>query len=42
MPSIIDAVSSHAIIGEIMGTLRLAYGQPYDPYEMIQPPFRLG
>ena len=42
MPSIIDAVSSHAIIGEIMGTLRLAYGQPYDPYEMIQPSFRLG
>ncbi len=42
MPSIVDAVSSDAMIGEIMGTLRVAYGRPYDPYEMVQPPFPLG
>ncbi len=42
MPDIVDAVSGDAMIGEIMGTLRLAYGRPYDPYEMVQPPFPLG
>jgi len=41
MPSIIDAVSSKATIGEINGVLRLAYGRPYDPYEMVEPPFAI-
>jgi methylmalonyl-CoA mutase N-terminal domain/subunit len=41
MPSVIDAILSDAMIGEIMGTLRLAYSRPYDPYEMVQSPFRL-
>jgi len=39
MPSIIDAVSNKATIGEINGVLRLSYGRPYDPYEMVEPPF---
>jgi methylmalonyl-CoA mutase N-terminal domain/subunit len=42
MPSIVDAVSAYATMGEINGTLRLAYGKPYDPYEMIEPPFTIG
>jgi methylmalonyl-CoA mutase N-terminal domain/subunit len=40
MPPIIEATSAYATIGEINGTLRMAYGQPFDPYEMIEPPFR--
>ena len=42
MPSIVDAIAAYATIGEINGTLRMAYGRPYDPFEMIRPPFQIG
>jgi len=41
MPSIIEAVSSKATIGEINGVLRISYGRPYDPYEMVESPFEI-
>lgn len=41
MSSIIDAVLSKATIGEINGALRLSYGKPYDPYEMVESPFTM-
>lgn len=39
MPSIIDAVKAYASVGEIMGTIRLARGLSYDPFNMIETPF---
>ena len=41
MPSIIEATKCYATIGEIIGTLREAYGYSYDPYELIEPPFQI-
>lgn len=40
--SIIEATKCYATIGEIIGTLREAYGCSYDPYEVIEPPFQIG
>ena len=38
-PSILEAVRAYATLGEIMGTIRLAYGYSYDPFEMLGYPF---
>jgi methylmalonyl-CoA mutase N-terminal domain/subunit len=42
MPSIIDAVKAYATAGEVMGVIRQARGLSYDPFKMIDCPFRLG
>lgn len=39
MPAILEAVSVYATRGEIMGTIRQAYGYHYDPLEVIESPF---
>ncbi len=41
MPSIIETVKAYGTAGEIMGVIRMAYGFPYDPLEMIDCPFEL-
>jgi len=38
MPAIIAAVRAYATVGEIMGTIREAFGYPYDPFEAIETP----
>lgn len=37
VPAVIEATESHATMGEIAGTLRQAYGYPYDPHHLLQP-----
>lgn len=41
MPAIIESVKTYATAGEIIGTIRLARGLNYDPFDMIQCPFEL-
>ena len=41
MRPILDAVKAYATMGEIMGTIRSAYGFHYDPLEEIESPFSL-
>ena len=41
MPSIIEAVKVYATAGEISGAIRLGRGLNYDPFNMIECPFRL-
>ena len=41
MPSIIEAVKVYATAGEISGVIRLGRGLSYDPFNMIECPFRL-
>lgn len=41
MPYVIDAVSHYATIGEVMGMVRLAHGNSYDPSETLSPSFPL-
>jgi methylmalonyl-CoA mutase N-terminal domain/subunit len=38
MPPIVAAFEAEATLGEISGTLRLAYGLPYDPFGAMKPP----
>ena len=38
LPPLIEAAHAYATIAEMMGTIRLAYGQPYDPMGVLQPP----
>lgn len=38
MGPIIDALRAKATLGEIAGTLRVAYGQPFDPYGVVEAP----
>ena len=40
MPSVIEAVKAFATTGEIMGTIREAFGYHYDPMEVIESPFK--
>jgi hypothetical protein len=35
----IEATEAGATTGEMMGAVRLAYGYPYDPMEIIEAPF---
>lgn len=39
IPALIEADKTYATVGEIMGTLREAYGYTYDPFEMVKNPF---
>lgn len=41
MPYIMDATAANATTGEILGTLRLAYGYPYDVLGKVEAPFSL-
>jgi len=41
MYPIIKATAAGATMGEIAGVLRLAYGFPYDPHGMVEPPARI-
>lgn len=38
---IMEAVKSGATMGEVGGIVRLAYGAPYDPFGMVEPPVQL-
>jgi methylmalonyl-CoA mutase N-terminal domain/subunit len=40
MPSTIEAVRNNATIGEIWGTIRIANGLSYDPFNVIGSPFK--
>ncbi len=37
VPSVIEATEADCTMGEIAGTLRQAYGWPYDPHRCLQP-----
>ncbi len=39
IPAILEATKAYATLGEIVGTIREAYGHPYDPLEVIESPF---
>ena len=39
IPYMIDSLKAHATLGEIMGTVREAYGYSYDPLHAIESPF---
>lgn len=39
MPLIIECTKANATIGEILGTVRMAYGKGYDPLDLIERPF---
>ena len=38
---IMEAMQSGATMGEVLGVVRLAYGAPYDPFGMVEPPVQL-
>jgi methylmalonyl-CoA mutase, N-terminal domain len=38
MVPVLEAMKSGATMGEIAGVLRMAYGFPYDPWDMTEPP----
>jgi len=40
MPSIIEAVKAYATAGEVVGIIRMARGLSYDPFNMINCPFK--
>ena len=39
LPAIMEATKASATLGEIMGTIREAYGHHYDPVKIIESPF---
>jgi len=39
LPYIIDAVKAYATTGETLGTIRMAFGYSYDPFEVLEHPF---
>ncbi|MFC1858599.1 methylmalonyl-CoA mutase [Thermodesulfobacteriota bacterium] len=41
MPYVIEAAKVYATVGEINGVIRVAYGDSYDPLEVIDPPCAL-
>jgi len=41
IPAVIEAAKTYATHGEIMGTIREAYGLKYDPFDEIESPFQL-
>ncbi len=41
MPSIVEAVKAYATAGEVIGVIRQARGLSYDPFNMIDCPFKL-
>jgi len=42
MPATIETVKAGATLAEVLGTMRQANGLPYDPYNMVENPFRKG
>ncbi|MFH1624494.1 MAG: methylmalonyl-CoA mutase family protein [Pseudomonadota bacterium] len=40
MYPIVEAAKTYATVGEIMGTIRMAYGFLYDPFSEVECPFR--
>ena len=38
LPALIDASNAYATLGEMMGTVRMAFGHPYDPMGVLEPP----
>ena len=42
VPAVIDAMEACATMGEVAGTLRMAYGYPYDPHNMVTLPIEGG
>ena len=38
LPPMIEAAKAWATLGEMLGTIRFAVGQPYDPLGIVQPP----
>jgi methylmalonyl-CoA mutase N-terminal domain/subunit len=40
VPTVLEATDAGVTMGEVAGVLRMAYGQPYDPHGMIEPPAR--
>ena len=41
MPYVVEAAKAYATVGEINGVIRVAYGDSYDPLEVIDPPCAL-
>ena len=39
LPAMVEAATAKATIGEIMGTVRQAYGYSYDPFDTLKSPF---
>lgn len=39
LPAMVEAATAKATIGEIMGTVRQAYGYSYDPFDTLTSPF---
>ena len=39
LPAMIEATKASATTGELMGTVRMAMGYPYDPMEILESPF---
>ena len=40
LPCIIEAVKTYATVGEIFGTIQMAYGNPYDAFGQLEAPFQ--
>ncbi|MBW1786443.1 MAG: methylmalonyl-CoA mutase [Deltaproteobacteria bacterium] len=39
IPEMIEAAKTYATLGEVLGTVRIAMGEPYDPLEVLSHPF---
>jgi len=39
IPVMIEAVGHYATLAEVLGTLRVVMGEPYDPLEVLSHPF---
>jgi methylmalonyl-CoA mutase N-terminal domain/subunit len=39
IPAIMNALNVGALTDEIIGTIRVAFGYSYDPFEMVESPF---
>jgi methylmalonyl-CoA mutase N-terminal domain/subunit len=39
LPAMIEATKAFATTGELMGTVRMGMGYPYDPMEILESPF---
>lgn len=42
MQPIIEATQAGATMGEMAGMMRMAYGWPYDPFALLEPPITVG
>ncbi|MBW1921887.1 MAG: methylmalonyl-CoA mutase [Deltaproteobacteria bacterium] len=39
IPAMIEAARNYATLAEVLGTVRVAMGEPYDPFEIVSHPF---